>query len=95
MKNTIKFYNDCKEGQKPKYFILHTKKQKLLSSVFSSKKYFEENKKIDDNLGHKFISGELSDFTRPFEIVELELKGANLRGNKGEHYLEINPFLKN
>ena len=65
----ITFYNESREGRTPKYYILHTHKQRLLSSVFSSKKYWEKNKELDTILGHKYLAGELSDFIRPYQIV--------------------------
>jgi len=90
----IVFFNESREGRSPKYYILHRQNQRLLSSVFSSKDYWEENKRLDEILGHKFIAGELKDFTRPHQIVEGNVvPEASLRGSKEKHYLPINPYI--
>lgn len=90
----ITFHNESREGRSPKYYILHKENQRLLSSVFSSRKYWEKNKDLDKVLGHKFIAGELSEFTRPYEIVNTAVvPEASLRGDKNKNYLPINPLI--
>ena len=90
----ITFHNESREGRSPKYYILHRHKQRLLSSVFSSRKYWEKNKDLDSHLGHKFIAGELSEFTRPYEILDsIIIPQASLRGDKDKNYLPINPLI--
>lgn len=90
----ISFINESREGRSPKYYILHTEKQKALTAVFSSRKYWEKNKDLDKILGHKFIAGELSEFTRPYEILDsIVIPEAILRGDKDKNYLPINPLI--
>ena len=68
----ITFYNESREGRSPKYYIIH-KVNPLLTSVFSSKGYWEENKHLEDIMfgEENYTSGELKDLKKgSYEIIQ-------------------------
>lgn len=74
------FYNDCREGQKPKYFTLSLNGYNYVYSNMDDVRNWKEIEKLAGNICK---SGVISDNMKEnIKIIKLEIKEGNRKPNK-------------
>ena len=82
------FYNDCREGQKPKYFTMTLNGYNYVYSNMDDVKHWKEVEKLAGNVCK---SGVLTDNIKSdIKIIKLQVKQAELRQNREQLRIDTN-----